>query len=192
MDTRPSSRHRAYTEDGFTLIELLVVVLVIAILLAIAIPTFLGARNRAHDRRAQSNLRNAVATQRAYYAEEGRYSANAAELEAWEPALDWTQSDAARDEVVAAAPGLVIDPGIDVDGDGSHNCSVNTSNGVTTVSGDCYLDARMVCLVSVSASGRRFLLVDVATGAEARTYFNEGVDCPADPSALAGWPTSGW
>jgi type IV pilus assembly protein PilA len=47
-------------EDGFTLIELMVVVLIIAILLAIAIPTFLGAQNRARDRGAQSNLRNAI------------------------------------------------------------------------------------------------------------------------------------
>lgn len=89
------------------------------------------------------------------------------------------------------APGAVIDPGVDVDGDGSHNCSVSSSNGVTTVSGDCYLDARMVCLVSVSASGRKFLLVDVAIGAEARTYYKE-VDCPADPSGFGGWSSSGW
>jgi type IV pilus assembly protein PilA len=47
-------------EDGFTLIELMVVVLIIAILLAIAIPTFLGAQDRARDRGAQSNLRNAI------------------------------------------------------------------------------------------------------------------------------------
>jgi type IV pilus assembly protein PilA len=47
-------------EDGFTLIELMVVVLIIAILIAIAIPTFLGAQNRARDRGAQSNLRNAL------------------------------------------------------------------------------------------------------------------------------------
>ena len=47
-------------EDGFTLIELMVVVLIIAILLAIAIPTFLGAQNRARDRGAQSNLRNGI------------------------------------------------------------------------------------------------------------------------------------
>jgi type IV pilus assembly protein PilA len=47
-------------DEGFTLIELMVVVLIIAILLAIAIPTFLGAQNRAKDRAAQSDLRNAL------------------------------------------------------------------------------------------------------------------------------------
>lgn len=47
-------------EDGFTLIELMVVVLIIAILLAIAIPTFLGAQDRARDRGAQSELRNSL------------------------------------------------------------------------------------------------------------------------------------
>ena len=47
-------------EDGFTLIELMVVVLIIAILIAIAIPTFLGVQNRARDRAAQSDLRNAL------------------------------------------------------------------------------------------------------------------------------------
>jgi type IV pilus assembly protein PilA len=47
-------------EDGFTLIELMVVVLIIAILMAIAIPTFLGAQNKAKDRAAQSDLRNAI------------------------------------------------------------------------------------------------------------------------------------
>ena len=47
-------------EDGFTLIELMVVVLIIAVLLAIAIPTFLGAQNRARDRGTQSDLRNGI------------------------------------------------------------------------------------------------------------------------------------
>ena len=54
-------------DDGFTLIELMVVVLIIAILLAIAIPTFLGARERAADRAAQSNLRNAHTAAFVYY-----------------------------------------------------------------------------------------------------------------------------
>jgi len=47
-------------EQGFTLIELMVVLLIIAILLAIAIPTFLGVSGSARDRSAQSNLTNAV------------------------------------------------------------------------------------------------------------------------------------
>jgi type IV pilus assembly protein PilA len=54
-------------DEGFTLIELMVVVLIIAILLAIAIPTFLSARNSANARAAQSNLRNALTSEQSQY-----------------------------------------------------------------------------------------------------------------------------
>lgn len=50
----------AETEEGFTLIELMVVLLIMAILIAIAIPTFLGVRGSAQNRAAQSNLTSAL------------------------------------------------------------------------------------------------------------------------------------
>jgi type IV pilus assembly protein PilA len=61
-------------EAGFTLIELMVVLLIIAILLAIAIPTFLGVANSAGDRAAQSNLTNALTEVKALYQNAATYS----------------------------------------------------------------------------------------------------------------------
>jgi type IV pilus assembly protein PilA len=65
-------------ERGFTLIELMVVVLIIAILIAIAIPTFLGARQRAQDRAAQSNVRNALTAEKTFFTDGQVYTGTAA------------------------------------------------------------------------------------------------------------------
>lgn len=59
-------------DAGFTLIELMVVLLIIAILLAIAIPTYLGIINSANDRSAQSNLGSALQEAIAFYLANGQ------------------------------------------------------------------------------------------------------------------------
>ena len=76
-------------DEGFTLIELMVVVLIIAILMAIAIPTFLSARNTANARAAQSNLRNGITTEQTLFAANGVYSNSLSALQTAEPGLTW-------------------------------------------------------------------------------------------------------
>jgi prepilin-type N-terminal cleavage/methylation domain-containing protein len=61
-------------EGGFTLIELLVVLIIIAVLLAIAIPSYLGFKGRAEQRTAESNVRAAIPSAEAYYQDHDAYT----------------------------------------------------------------------------------------------------------------------
>jgi type IV pilus assembly protein PilA len=137
-------RKRRDEEGGFTLIELMVVVLIIAILLAIAIPTFLGARQRAQDRAAQSNLRNAFTAEKVYYTDNQAYTEDVSALSDLEKSITWVNT---------GTPAA-----------GSREVLVEVQSSASGTDD-------IVCLTAKSASGKTFVLADIASGSNAGTYY---------------------
>ena len=161
-------RERREQEEGFTLIELMVVVLIIAILLAIAIPTFLGARERANDRAAQSSLRNALTAAKTLYTDSQDFASadETSELKAVEPSLTYDLTSSSDFKQVA----------------------LGTTAGVTgsTVRTEWHAAAQ-------SKSGKCFYIREVGVkssgGTEAGTYFHGATTATcsaADAAAVTG------
>jgi type IV pilus assembly protein PilA len=164
---------RGREEGGFTLIELMVVVLIIAILIAIAIPTFLGARKRAQDKQAQSNIRNGLTAEKTFYVDNQAYTEVAdPDLKDIEASLDFAQDDASLRGVLPTLAGAQAAD-----------------------------DNQAVCLQSKSKSGTMFALVDVASGANAGAWYKSNAAgtgiCAASGSLFVktGWSqdlAAGW
>jgi len=158
---------RGRDERGFTLIELMVVVMIIAILIAVGLPTYFGARERANDRAVQANVRNAFTATRIYYNESLRYTDVTADMRAVEPSLTWTTA--------------VLD-------------SSSAPRSVHLAVFDTPDTAQTVVVVGRTNSGRCFYLKDVMGGTVAGTYYDRQAapdgSCPVpDPDAItaANW-----
>jgi type IV pilus assembly protein PilA len=156
----------AAQEDGFTLIELMVVVLIIAILIAIAVPTFLGARQRAADRAAQSDLRNTYTSAKVLYSDAESFTgATAANLKSAEPSLD----------IVAAAP--------------TTDAKIHVVEAETTADPQAWLAVRYS-----STSGNYFGWAATSGGTvdKCKASTAAAVDTVAECVALAGATHSNW
>ena len=123
-------RRRAEDEKGFTLIELLVVILIIAILAAVAIPTFLNQRGKAYDSNAQSMVKSAQVAEETYAtSNNGAYTSSKSALIAIDPSLGDTTAATLNAPTGVSTSGYTVSATAANTGD---TFTIAMSNGVQT------------------------------------------------------------
>jgi type IV pilus assembly protein PilA len=137
-------RPEAGGESGFTLIELMVVLLIMAILLAIAIPTFLGVTKSANDRSSQANLNTTLVDAKATYQQNGQTYGTGTTVAA--------NSSAMVTKLAAAEGSLGFLAGA------NGTSAATTSAGAAATAGSS--GAQSVVSVAVSADGNGIVLAD--------------------------------
>jgi type IV pilus assembly protein PilA len=93
-------------ESAFTLIELLVVLIIIGVLLAIAIPSYLGFQKKAQQTAAASDVREAIPDAVAYYSDNGNYTGlSVAALQGYDSGLQQYNTPAGNPGILTAKGG---------------------------------------------------------------------------------------
>ncbi|MGH2595586.1 MAG: type II secretion system protein [Actinomycetota bacterium] len=166
---------RMHKEEGFTLIELMVVVMILAILIVMGLPTFLGAKARFQDRGAQTDLRNTVLSARILFTDNATFtSADPSGLTTIFPNLCYV-----ADATASAASGTVA-------------CAAGSGNGSISVTAA----ATQFAAARMSSSTACFVIKDAVTGTKYgkttaancnATWANTGANVNAATPAAAGW-----